>query len=269
MAIHGAKSAFPLTDSGGAAARPLVAATSGTWRQAIIERIVVETPTVKSFVLRPLVGAPLLPGQHVDVRLTAADGYQARRSYSVTSSPQTMGTIELAVELLDDGEVSTFLHTVAQVGDSVEVSDAHAEHFVWRSEDAGDVLLIGGGAGVAPLMSILRHRAQIQTAHTMVLLYSARSWAEVIYREELLALERSQPGLRVIFCLTREPAQRPTDFSRRIDAEIVRGALSSLSSLPFLTFICGANRFVGDVADVLLSLGLSPSSIRTERFGGS
>lgn len=266
--IHGAKSASPLTEPTDID-RSVERATRSVWQEATIERIVVETPTVKSFVLRPRVWRPLLPGQHVDVQLSAPDGYQARRSYSVTSPPETADTFELAVEFLDDGEVSAYFHRVAQVGDSIEIRGAFAEHFVWRSELPGDVLLIGGGSGIAPLVSMVRHRAHVASASTMVLLYSARTWNDVIYRDELLALERAQRGLRVIFCLTRDSLQRPTDYGRRIDARLLRDVMSTSPTLPAVTFVCGANGFVGTVADLLVGLGLPVSSIRTERFGGS
>ncbi|MGQ0649785.1 MAG: ferredoxin reductase [Gemmatimonadaceae bacterium] len=238
------------------------------WQEAVIEEVADETPTVKSFVLRPRLWHPFLPGQHVDVRLTAPDGYQARRSYSVTSDPERSGVFQLAVERLEEGEVSPFFHDVAQVGDTVEVRRAFAEHFAWQPEPGRAVLLIGGGSGVAPLMSMVRHRAHARHAGPMVLLYSARTWDDVIFREELLAQERSQPDLRVVLCLTRAAPQRPTDHARRIDAEILRGVLSSLPEAPHLTFVCGANPFVGTVADLLVGLGLPPSTIRTERFGG-
>jgi ferredoxin-NADP reductase len=239
------------------------------WQEAVIERIAYETPTVRGFVLRPRAWRPFLPGQHVDIRLTAPDGYRALRSYSVSSAPETRGTIELTIERLDDGEVSPYFHEVAQVGDTVELRGPFTEHFVWRSEGSGPVLLAGGGSGVAPLMSMVRHRAHVPNPAPMALVYSARTWADVIFREELLAQEGAQSGLRVVFCLTRDAAHRPGDYTRRIDAAILTDTMASLGGPPSLTFVCGANRFVETVADALVALGIPPSTIRTERYGGS
>lgn len=239
------------------------------WQEAVIERIDLQTPTVRSFVLRPRTWRAFLPGQHVDVRLTAADGYQARRSYSISSAPETDGTIELVIERLDDGEVSPFFHEIAAIGDAIEVRGPFTEHFVWRSEIPGPVLLAGGGSGVAPLMSMVRHRAQVRDAAPMVLLYSARTWADVIFRDELLAQEGTQSGLRVVFCLTRDNVRRPGDYGRRIDPAILSGVLALLKDPPSVAFVCGADGFVGTVAAHLVTLGVSPLSIRTERFGGS
>jgi ferredoxin-NADP reductase len=239
------------------------------WQEAIIERIILETPTVRTFVLRPRLWRPFLPGQHVDVRLTAPDGYRAMRSYSVSSAPESRETIELTIERLDDGEVSPYFHEVAQVGDTIELRGPFTEHFVWRPELTGPVLLAGGGSGVAPLMSMIRHRAHVPDAAPMTLVYSSRTWNDVIFREELLAQEAMQRGLRVVLCLTRDAAHRPGDYTRRIDSAILTEALTSLGGPPSLTYVCGANAFVETVADTLVSLGIPASTIRTERYGGS
>ncbi|MBC8086769.1 MAG: oxidoreductase, partial [Phycisphaerae bacterium] len=156
------------------------------WQEATIEAVKVETLTVKSFVLRPRTFHPFCAGQHVEVRLTAPDGYQAHRSYSICSSPHVKGTIELAIEELPTGEVSPYFHEVAQIGDVVETRGPFTTHFAWRPEEHGEVLLIGGGSGVAPLMSMVRLRAALSHAPPMTLVYSARSWRDVIFREELL-----------------------------------------------------------------------------------
>ena len=237
-----------------------------TWQEATIVTISSFTTAIRRVVLRPHSWRRFLPGQHIDLRLTAPDGYQARRSYSITSAPETEGTFEIAIERLPDGEVSPYFHDVAEVGDPIEISGPFAEHFVWRSEQPGGVLLIGGGSGVAPLLSMLRHRAFIPNAAPMTLLYSARTWDDVIVREELLAHEATQHNLRVVFCLTRDTARRTVDFSHRIDAEILQTTLATLS--PQLTFVCGNNSFVGTVADALVELGTAAETIRTERYGG-
>lgn len=244
-------------------------ATSGGvpgWQDAVIETIASFTPSIRRVVLRPKSWRPFLPGQHIDLRLTAPDGYQARRSYSITSAPETTGTLEIAIERLPDGEVSPYFHEVAEVGDTIEISGPFTEHFVWRSEQPGALLLIGGGSGVAPLLSMLRHRAFVANASPMTLLYSARTWDDVIVRDEVLAHEATQRALRVIFCLTRDRARRDVDYSRRIDAAMLSDVLAATT--PALTFVCGNNGFVGTVADALLDLGVDAATIRTERYGG-
>ncbi len=240
---------------------------SSGWQEATIEECSLLTPTVMRVVLRPKAWRALAPGQHIDVRLTASDGYQARRSYSVTSAPAMMSTFELAVERLPDGEVSSWFHDVAQPGDTVEVSGPFAEHFVWRGESDGRVLLVGGGSGVAPLMSMVRTRSFLRQPPQMTLLYSARTWDDVLYREELLAHEQAQRDLRVVFCLTRDQARRPQDFSRRIDAEVVAALLHGQTQSPDLCFVCGSNAFAGGTADLLVAAGIDSARIRTERFG--
>ena len=248
---------------------PVPATGDARWQEATIERITDETPTVKRFVLRPQRWQPFLPGQHVDVRLTASDGYRAHRSYSIASAPGTRGTVELAVERLDDGEVSPFFHQVAAVGDTIEVRFAPAEHFVWRPGPGEDVLLVAGGSGVAPLMAMLRHRASVAGAGRMLLLYSARTREDVIFRDELRAQEAAQSGLDVVLCLTRGAPWRPGDHGRRVDAAIVDGVLARFPRAPAITFVCGSNRFVASVTDLLVDRGLPAPSIRTERFGGA
>lgn len=243
------------------------------WQEAIIERIDVATPTVKTFVLRPRFWSAFLPGQHIDVRLTAPDGYEAHRSYSISSAPDTSGTLELAIEELRSGEVSPYFHEVAMVGDTIEIRGPFTTHFVWRPNANGNVLLVGGGSGVAPLMSMVRHRARLSNAPPMTLLYSARSWSDVIFREELLRHEREQAGLRVLFAITRDtsnaPVARVADFDRRIDLDIVRAVVRTMGVMPDTSFVCGNNSFVGTVADALVELGVASHDVKTERYGGS
>ncbi|MEO7362390.1 MAG: FAD-binding oxidoreductase [Gemmatimonadaceae bacterium] len=267
------------------------------WQEAIIEQIEVATPTVKTFVLRPKVLHAFLPGQHIDVRLTAPDGYEAHRSYSVSSAPDSTDTLQLAIEELQSGEVSPYFHEVAVVGDAVEIRGPFTTHFVWRPTANGNVLLVGGGSGVAPLMSMVRHRTRTAAAHAaaahsadvhsadmmlanthssdappMTLLYSARSWGDVIFRDELLMHEQQQSGLRVLFCITRDasnaPPARATDFTRRIDADLVRDVVALMGAKPDTCFVCGNNSFVGTVADALVDIGVAADHVKTERYGG-
>jgi len=238
------------------------------WQQAMIEGIERRTASVKSFFLRPRHWRGFLAGQHLDLRLTAESGYQAQRSYSVASAPGAEGVYELAIERLEGGEVSPFLHDTAEVGDAIEVRGPFGGHFVWNLEDGGPLLLIGGGTGVAPLMSILRHRSMGGSNVPATLVYGARTWDQLIFRDELLARDAAERELTLLLSLSRDVARRPQDLSRRIDATLLKDVLLQLGAAPRLTFVCGSNAFVEPVSSDLLDLGLSPETIRTERFGG-
>lgn len=243
------------------------AAMVNDWQEAVIEAIAPLTERVKSFTLRPSVWHRFTAGQHLDIRLTAPDGYQAQRSYSVASAPEMRGVYELAVEALDDGEVSPFFHEVAQAGDAIEIRGPFGGHFNWSAEDSGPVLLIGGGSGIVPLMAMARHRAASRAAAFMTLLYGARGLADAPYADELLRLDAAGDGFRLAFAFSREAGSRVGDFTGRIDAEILRSVLNAMET-PRVSFVCGANRFVETVTAHLVALGQPPASIRTERFGG-
>jgi ferredoxin-NADP reductase len=234
----------------------------------VIERIERQTARVKSFFLRPRIWCSFRAGQHLDVRLTAPDGYQAQRSYSVASAPEFEGLYELVVERLEDGEVSPFLHEVAEVGDAIEIRGPIGGHFAWGPGESGPLLLVGGGSGVAPLMSIVRHRAAVGRDIAVVLLHAARTWDDVIFREELIARDAAEANFTLLLSLSRDTAHRPQDFGRRIDPSLLNITLARLGTTPRLTFACGSNAFVEAVTGYLLDLGLDPKTIRTERFGG-
>jgi ferredoxin-NADP reductase len=230
----------------------------GRWQIADVEQIRVETPRTKTFRLRPPMWMPHLPGQHYDVRLTAADGYRAERSYSIASSPLDEGAVELTVDRLEDGEVSTYFHDVLVEGDQVEVRGPFASYFVWRGEEP--VLLIGGGSGVVPLMCMLRHRRRISPELPMRLLYSARTRREVIYADEL--------GEDAIVALTRELEGVPIEGLARVQlGRIFPGLVAAEAFDSGLAFVCGSNGFVEAMSQALLAAGYSPDRIRTERFG--
>lgn len=248
---------------------PGAAAARAAWQRAEIVAIAPLTPTVCSVRLRPDRWRPFLAGQHVDLRLTADDGYTAQRSYSLASSPADEGTYELVIERLVDGEVSAYFHDAAAPGDVVELRGPFAEHFVWRPERAGAVLLAAGGSGVAPFLSMLRLRGTLAGRPPMALLYSARDWDGVIAREELLAAEQLQSDLSVTLCLTRDTPRRPGDFGRRVDPAIVASTLARLGTPVAEAFVCGANRFVGAVSELLIAAGVAAAVIRTERYGGN
>lgn len=223
------------------------------------------TPRVKSFRLAHTFDEPFRAGQHVDLRLTASDGYQAQRSYSIASPPGDPRGIELMIEGLDDGEVSNFFETIADAGDAIELRGPIGGSFVWTPEDGGPVLLAGGGSGVVPLLSMLRHRAGAAPEVPMLLIYSARTADEVLARDELTARARDEPGFELILTLTREDDAGEA-HGRRVDAAMIREALERLGT-PRHVFVCGANPFVEAVSELLLDAGLAPATIRTERFG--
>jgi ferredoxin-NADP reductase len=205
-------------------------------------------------------------GQHYDVRLTAEDGYQAQRSYSVASPPSRSGEIDLGIECIDDGEVSTYFHDVLVEGDLVEVRGPIGGYFVWEPADGGPLLLIGGGSGVVPLMAMLRERAAANGALPATLLYSSRTLDDVIYRQELDVLAGSADGPRVVHTLTREQPAGWTGYGRRIDEPMQAEVLAGLGA-DSLVYVCGPTLLVEAAATGLANLGVPPARIRTERFG--
>lgn len=237
------------------------------WQAGRIARVHSETPRIKSFVLSLPEPFAFRAGQHVDVRLSAPDGYRAVRSYSIGSAPESGPDIELAIDRLDDGEVSPFFHDVAAVGDEIELRGPLGGHFVWSVADDGPLLLVGGGSGVVPLMSMLRHRRAAGSTVPALLVLSARSWDEVLYRDELMELERAGDGFRLLLTLTRDLPRREGDFSRRLDAALAADALARLGEAPRHVFVCGSNVFANAAADGVLAAGVPAAIIRTERYG--
>jgi ferredoxin-NADP reductase len=203
-------------------------------------------------------------GQHLDVRLTAEDGYQAQRSYSIASAPGD--GLALTVERLDDGEVSPYLVDEAREGDQLEVRGPIGGYFVWDGDEREPVLLVAGGSGVAPLMAMARHRARSGSETPMRLVYSSRTWDDVIYREELE--RRTWDGVEVSYALTRSQPEGWRGYSRRIDDEILREVAWPAEDGPHV-FVCGSTRFVDAAADGLLRLGYEAGWVRTERFGAT
>lgn len=223
-----------------------------------------ETPRVRTLELNVPGWADHLAGQHLDVRLTAEDGYQAERSYSIASAPGE--TLALTVERLDDGEVSPYLVDEAREGDGFEVRGPIGGYFVWEPDDPARVLLVGGGSGVVPLMAMARSRARVGATAPMRLLYSSRSLEDVIYRDELEELPGD--GFEVVHTLTREQPAGWTGYSRRIDPELLAEVAWPAEDEPKV-FVCGSTRFVDTAADGLVGLGYDPRWIRTERFGAT
>ncbi|MBP1182452.1 FAD-binding oxidoreductase [Methylobacterium sp. PvR107] len=230
------------------------------WHQAEITAIAPVTPHVKSVRLRCGLAEQYRAGQHVDVRLTAEDGYQAQRSYSIASAPDGSGTLELMIEGLPDGEVSGWFSDCADVGDRVELRGPIGGSFSWDGPDGGPLLLAAGGSGVVPLLAMLRRRAQGWRAIPAALIYSARTRAEAIAVAELERFAATDPGVSLHLAITREPG------GRRIDAALVADALARTGP-PGKVFLCGSNRFVAAASALIVAAGVAPGLIRTERFG--
>jgi ferredoxin-NADP reductase len=225
------------------------------WQTGTVTSIWPETPRAKSFRLQLPEWRAHLPGQYYTIRLTAPDGYQAIRSYSIASSPLDEGVIELTVDCLMDGEVSPFLHDVVEVGDELEVRGPLTEYFTWQG--SSPLLLIGGGSGVVPLMCMLRHRRRAFPEVPVRLLYSVRSPDDVFYRSEL--------GEETTLTYTRRTSEGWNGATGRITAELV----AALAWPDGRAYVCGPNGFVETATGLLMESGYEPARIRTERFGPS
>jgi ferredoxin-NADP reductase len=235
------------------------------WRIAEVIEVVPETPRTKSLVLEVPGWEGHRAGQHVDVRLTAPDGYQAQRSYSIASAPE-QDRVELVVERLDDGEVSPYLADELGAGDGLELRGPIGGWFTWDTSDGGPLLLVGGGSGIAPLMAMTRHRAAVGSEMPTRLLYSSRSYEEIIYRDELEKLAAQDGALEVTHTLTRSMPGGWAGYARRVDAEMLKEVSWPANGNP-LAFVCGPTSFVEGVADALVGLGHDPARVKTERFG--
>ena len=225
-----------------------------------------ETARTKSITLAVPNWSGHRAGQHADVRLTAEDGYQVERSYSIASPPAEAPHITLTVERLDDGEVSPYLVDELRVGDKLELRGPIGGYFVWEARLGGPLLLVAGGSGIVPLMAMVRQRAAVGSTVPARLLYSSRAYDEIIYREELDRLSTSSTGLEVIHTLTREQPAGWAGYHRRIDGEMLREVAWPLDERP-LAFICGPTPFVETAAASLVATGYEPARIKTERFG--
>jgi len=242
------------------------------WRIATISAVHDETPSVRTYTFALPEWPGHRAGQHVDVRLTAEDGYSVERSYSIASEPERTGEIDLTVERIEGGEVSAFLHDVAVVGDRLEVRGPIGGYFVWEASSPGPLFLVAGVSGVVPLMAMLRHRARAAAgARSTIptrLLFSSRHLEDVIYRDELDRLAAAGDGLEVVHTLTRSQPPGWTGYSRRIDDRMIAEVLDPLGA-GARTFICGPTPLVEVAANALDRLGLPRDRIRTERFGPS
>ena len=238
------------------------------WRVATVAEVRHETPRARTLVLDVPAWPGHRAGQHVDVRLVAEDGYQAQRSYSIASAPED-ARVALTVERLDDGEVSPYLCDVLRPGDGLEVRGPIGGYFVWEAEQGGPLFLVAGGSGVVPLMAMLRHHARAGAAAgarvPVRLLYSARTWDDVIYREELEELAR-RPEVRVALALTRATPADWRGYRRRIDRAMLEEAGWPPAAAPRV-YVCGPTALVESAATLLVQIGHDPARVRTERFG--
>jgi ferredoxin-NADP reductase len=237
-----------------------------SWQLATVVGLVAETPRTRSISLDVPGWSGHRAGQHVDVRLTAEDGYQAQRSYSIASAPED-DRLVLTVERLDDGEVSPYLVDELRSGDELELRGPIGGYFVWEAALGGPLLLIAGGAGVVPFRAMLRHHRASGSSVPVRLLYSARSLPDVVYRDELMRIGENG-AVEVCFTLTREQPEGWRGYGRRIDQELLSEVAWSPADRPRV-YVCGPTDFVESAASALVALGHEPGRIRLERFGGT
>jgi len=234
-----------------------------TWQTATVSSLVDETAKVRTLSLEVPDWAGHRAGQHLDVRLTADDGYRAERSYSIATAPGE--PVGITVERLDDGEVSPYLTEDVRPGDQIEILGPIGGYFVWDPVDGGPLLLLAGGSGVVPLRAILRHRVREESPVPVRLLYSSRTWADVIYRTEL---EQRTQGVAVTYTLTRAQPAGWTGYGRRVDQQMLTEVAWPATQAP-LAYVCGPTSFVESVAAGLVALGYPPDRVKTERFGAT
>ena len=234
-----------------------------SWQLASVDEVVEETPRVRTIVLDVPDWPGHRAGQHLDIRLTADDGYRAEREYSIASAPGE--PVAITVERLDDGELSPYLTEELRVGDRIEVRGPIGGYFVWGPEDGGPLMLVAGGSGIVPLRSMLRHRERSGIDVPVRLLYSSRSLEDVIYCAEL---DEPREGVEIIHTLTRKQPPDWMGYSRRVDAELLSEVGWPTDQSP-QTFVCGPTSFVETVAAGLVQLGYRPERVKTERFGAT
>jgi ferredoxin-NADP reductase len=237
------------------------------WQIATVVAITSETERVNTYTLRLPQWTPHRAGQHYDLRLTAPDGYQTERSYSIASPPEQIGEIALTVEWISGGEVSGYLYEGVAVGDELEVRGPIGGYFVWPVDGVdAPLLLVAGGSGVVPLMAMLRHRQRAGLANPVVLLFSVRSPDEFIYQHELEALAQTDPTFTLLLTYTRRVPVGWVGYRRRLDAAMLAEARGYLSGPP-QCYVCGPTGLVEEAATLLQAQGLPDNAIRTERFG--
>ena len=236
------------------------------WRLGKLTERIDETARARTLVLDVPDWPGHQAGQHIDVRLSAPDGYQARRSYSIVSPPEDTGRVALTVERIDNGEVSPYLTDELAPGDQLEFRGPIGGYFVWSTAVGGPLLLVAGGSGICPLMAMLRHRARQGSTVPTRLLYSSRSLEDIIFREEIDSLAGRGDGFKVFYTLTRSQPEGWRGFARRIDREMLAEVAPAVADQP-LCMVCGPTPLVEAVASTLVDLGNPPERVKTERFG--
>ena len=236
------------------------------WRLGTVTGVRDETASVRTLTLGMPDWPRHRPGQHLDLRLTAEDGYSVERSYSIASEPERVGEVDITVERIPDGEASPFLHDVVVVGDRLEVRGPIGGYFVWEAAVGGPLFLVAGGSGVVPLMAMARHRRRAESRVPARLLFSSRHAEDIIYRDELQQLATATDGFEVIHTLTRSRPAGWTGYERRIDERMLAEVLEPLG-VTARAYVCGPTALVEVAANALLRLGLPADRIRTERFG--
>ncbi len=234
---------------------------------ATVTKVRVASDRVKLFTLEVPTGGNFKAGQHYDVRLTAPDGYQAQRSYSLASSPGDTNLIEIAIELIDDGEVSSYFHDSVEPGEMIEVRGPIGGHFTWEPSHTKSSIFVAGGSGIAPIISMLRHRFTVKNNAPALLLFSVRTEDDILYREELERMSDNDPSLHVVTTVTRGTSKDWIGNTRRIDQGMIDSALVNTGVKPESAYVCGGSGFVESIADILLDTGLDFKQIHIERFG--
>jgi ferredoxin-NADP reductase len=236
-----------------------------SWQVATVDTVTDETPRVRTLTFDVPDWPGHLAGQHLDVRLTAEDGYQAEREYSIAAGPGD--PVAITVERLDDGEVSPYLTEEVRTGDQIEIRGPVGGYFVWRPEDGGPLLLIAGGSGIVPLRAMLRSRRLAASTVPVRLIYSARTQADVIYAAELLQLQQDNT-VDIVVTLTREQPPGWAGRTGRVDRALLRELAWPAGQQP-LAYVCGPTAFAETVSATLVGLGYPPQRVRIERFGGT
>ena len=241
--------------------------TEKPWRVATVTAVKIASNRVKLFTLELPSSGNFKAGQHYDVRLTAPDGYQAQRSYSLASSPGDTNLIEIAIELIDDGEVSSYFHDSVEPGEMIEIRGPIGGHFTWEPSHTKSSIFVAGGSGIAPIISMLRHRFTVKNNAPVLLLFSVRTEDDILYREELERMFDNDPSLHVVTTITRGTSKDWIGNTRRIDQGMIDSALVNTGVKPESAYVCGGSGFVESIADILLDTGLDFNQIHIERFG--
>ena len=239
------------------------------WQEATVVALNPASENILQVTIRPEIWLPFRAGQHIDVRLTAEDGYQASRSYSIASAPDRGQFYDLLIERLPDGEVSGFFHEAAEPGANLEIKGPVGGHFVWEDTADGAILAIAGGSGLAPILSMIRHRRAAASRVSMHLVYATRFAAQLVALEELRSCREGDPAFGFDVFLSREAAQSPQWHNSRISPDSLAEIVERLPTRPALVYICGSNQFAEVAISALTSAGVPTGIILVERFGGA